>query len=90
MMTDKVRDAAMMDGHSARRAVRRRLREQKRRVQRGSAGLLAVVAQEEVLVVDDRTRIRPAEVVERKLTRMLQEASVAVSHLQMRGLLKAR
>jgi hypothetical protein len=45
---------------------------------------------EEVLVVDDRAALRPAQVVESKLTRMLQEASLPVSHLQMRSLLRAR
>ncbi len=45
---------------------------------------------EEVLVVDDRAALRPAQVVESKLTRMLQETSLPVSHLQMRGLVRAR
>jgi hypothetical protein len=45
---------------------------------------------EEVLVIDARAGIRPAQVVENKLTRLLQQASVPVSHLQMRGLLKIR
>jgi hypothetical protein len=45
---------------------------------------------EEILVVDDRAAIRPAQVVETKLTRLLQEASLPVSHLQMRGLLRMR
>ena len=45
---------------------------------------------EEVLVVDDRAALRPAQVVETKLTRLLQEASLPVSHLQMRSLLRAR
>ena len=45
---------------------------------------------EEVLIVDDRAALRPAQVVETKLTRLLQEASLPVSHLQMRSLLRAR
>jgi hypothetical protein len=45
---------------------------------------------EEVLVVDDRAALRPAQVVETKLTRLLQEASLPVSHLQMRGMLRMR
>jgi hypothetical protein len=49
-----------------------------------------LVVPDEVLVVDDRARVRPAQVIESKLTRLLQEASVPVSHLQMRGLLKIR
>jgi len=44
----------------------------------------------EEVVVDDRASLRPAQVVETKLTRMLQEASLPVSHLQMRGLLRVR
>ena len=45
---------------------------------------------EEVLVVEERAHLRPAQVVESKLTRLLQEASFPVSHLQMRGLLTTR
>jgi hypothetical protein len=45
---------------------------------------------DEVLVVDDRAALRPAQVVESKLARLLQDASLPVSHLQMRGLLKTR
>jgi hypothetical protein len=45
---------------------------------------------EEVLVVDDRAALRPAQVVETKLTRLLQEASLPVSHLQMRSMLRTR
>jgi hypothetical protein len=45
---------------------------------------------EEILVVDDRAALRPAQVVESKLARLLQEASLPVSHLQMRGLLRSR
>ena len=46
--------------------------------------------QEEDLVVDDRAALRPAQVVEIKLTRLVQEASLPVSHLQMRPLLRTR
>jgi hypothetical protein len=45
---------------------------------------------EEALVVDERTELRPAQVVESKLSRMLKDASLPVSHLQMRGLLRSR
>jgi hypothetical protein len=48
------------------------------------------VSHEEVLIVDDRAGLRPAQVVETKLTRLLQEASLPVSHLQMRGILRTR
>lgn len=45
---------------------------------------------EESLVVDDRSGMSPAEMVENKLSRMLRDGSMPVSHLQMRRLLKAR
>jgi hypothetical protein len=45
---------------------------------------------EEALIVDERAELRPAQVVESKLTRMLKDASLPVSHLQMRGLLRSR
>lgn len=51
---------------------------------------LQPLGHEEVLVVDDRATVRPAQVVETKLTRLLQEASLPVSHLQMKGLLRTR
>jgi hypothetical protein len=51
---------------------------------------MAAVGHEEVLVVDDRAGLRPAQVVESKLSRLLQDASLRVSHLQMRGLLRTR
>lgn len=45
---------------------------------------------EEALVVDERSQVRPAQAVESKLTRILKDASLPVSHLQMRGLLRSR
>ena len=45
---------------------------------------------EEDLVPDDRAALRPAQVVESRLTQLLQGASLPVSHLQMRGLLSTR
>ena len=50
----------------------------------------SLASREEALVVDERSELRPAQVVESKLTRMLENASVPVSHLQMRGLLRHR
>jgi hypothetical protein len=47
-------------------------------------------SREEALVVDERSELRPAQVVESKLTRLLQDASLPVSHLQMRRLLRTR
>ena len=52
--------------------------------------LFASSGPEEVLVVEERAHLRPAQVVESKLTRLLQGASFPVSHLQTRGLLKTR
>jgi hypothetical protein len=52
--------------------------------------LFAASGPDEVLVVEERAHLRPAQVVETKLTRLLQEAAFPVSHLQMRGLLKTR
>lgn len=45
---------------------------------------------EESLVVDERSGLRPACAVESKLTRLLKEASLPASRLQMRAMLKAR
>jgi len=50
----------------------------------------SLASREEALVVDERSSLRPAQVVETKLTRMLESGSVPVSHLQMRGLLRDR
>jgi len=50
----------------------------------------SLASREEALVIDDRSELRPSQVVESKLTRMLEKASVPVSHLQMRGLLRHR
>jgi hypothetical protein len=47
-------------------------------------------ASDETLVADDRSVQSPAQTVETKLTRMLKEATLPVSHLQMRGLLRSR
>ena len=47
-------------------------------------------ATEESLVIDARFALSPAQVVETKLSRVLKEATLPVSHLQMRGLLRSR
>jgi hypothetical protein len=44
----------------------------------------------ESIVVDERALLRPAQVVEAKLIRIIREASLPVSHLRMRGLLRVR
>jgi hypothetical protein len=45
---------------------------------------------DESLIVDERVGLSPAEQVEGKLTRILKETSLPVSHLQARGLLRSR
>jgi hypothetical protein len=55
-----------------------------------AADALPMAGHEEVLIVDDRAALRPAQIVESKLARLLQEATLPVSHLQMRGLLRTR
>jgi hypothetical protein len=56
----------------------------------GAVDRTSLPSREEALIIDERAELRPAQVVESKLTRMLENASVPVSHLQMRGLLRAR
>jgi hypothetical protein len=92
MASNKVMDASVMDSRPKTLSSAWGNGGRKQRVQRRSVnpGLRPSCNQEEVLVVDDRAHLRPAQVVESKLTRLLQEAVVPVSHLQMRGLLKAR
>ncbi len=50
----------------------------------------AVALPEESMVVDDRSSLSPAQMVESKLMSRLRESSLPVSHLQMRGLVRAR
>jgi hypothetical protein len=45
---------------------------------------------EETLIDDDRSKLTPAQAVESKLMSRLQGASLPVSHLQMRGLVRSR
>jgi len=45
---------------------------------------------EESLIIDDRCELRPAQMVETKLTRVLGSGMVPVSVLQMRGCLQRR
>lgn len=50
----------------------------------------ALEVDEETLVIDDRFGQSPAQMVESKLSRKLQETSLPVSHLQTRTLLRRR
>jgi hypothetical protein len=45
---------------------------------------------EESMVVDDRCKLSPAQMVETKLTRVLGGSTLPVSHLQTRKMLKDR
>jgi len=45
---------------------------------------------EESLIVDDRSTLSPAQAVENRLSRLLSNASMPISHLQMRGMLLRR
>ncbi len=49
-----------------------------------------VVEAEDELIVDVRCSLRPAQLVEDKLARILKDSMVPVSHLQLRSLLRAR
>jgi hypothetical protein len=45
---------------------------------------------EEALIVDDRSMLSPAQSVENRLSQMLGDATIPVSRLQMRGLIRSR
>ena len=57
---------------------------------RNLASRFASTLPEESLVIDDRSKISPAQMVENKLVNRLKELSMSVSHLQMRGLVRNR
>ena len=57
---------------------------------RGLPPRFAVSLPEESMVVDDRSHLSPAQMVENKLITRLRESSLPVSHLQMRGLVRNR
>lgn len=54
------------------------------------ASRFASILPEDSLVVDDRSALTPARMVEDKLVNRLKELSMPVSHLQMRGLVRNR
>ena len=56
---------------------------------RRSRGPVAAIC-DESLIVDDRSGLSPAEAVENRLSRLLSDSSLPVSHLQMRGLVRNR
>ncbi|MBX6313077.1 MAG: hypothetical protein IRY99_09220 [Isosphaeraceae bacterium] len=45
---------------------------------------------DESLIIDDRSDLTPAQAVEGRLMNLLRGASLPVSHLQLRGLVRAR
>jgi hypothetical protein len=45
---------------------------------------------EESIVIDDRSHLTPAQMVEAKLMNRLRECSLSVSHLQVRGMVRNR
>lgn len=59
-------------------------------VPRHLASRFASALPEESLVIDDRSQLSPAQMVENKLIHRLKELSMPVSHLQMRGLVRKR
>ena len=54
------------------------------------ASRFASALPEESLVIDVRSQVSPAQMVENKLVSRLKELSMSVSHLQMRGLVRNR
>jgi len=52
--------------------------------------LPAFGSREEALVVDQRLQLRPAQVVESKLCRLLRNSSLPVTFLLTRGILRTR
>ena len=50
----------------------------------------ARLPRDEEMIIDGRYGVSPAQMVEDKLTRILKDSTLPVSHLQMRGLLRSR
>ena len=49
-----------------------------------------LASREEVLVIDERSELRPAQVIETKLTHLLRNSSLPASLFQMRAILRSR
>jgi hypothetical protein len=92
MMKIQPLSTTMTESHGVLSSLQHDLIDSNRRAQGRMTGpeLFAASGPEEVLVVEERAHLRPAQVVESKLTRLLQEAAFPASHLQARGLLKTR
>jgi len=65
-------------------------RETKSRTRFEPRELPAFGSREESLVVDERLRLRPAQVVESKVCRLLRNSSLPVTFLLTRGILRTR
>ena len=61
-----------------------------RELDRRAVSRYSAAVPEESLVVDGRSAMTPAQMVESKLVTLLQGSSLPVSHLQMRALLRGR
>lgn len=55
-----------------------------------AARFASVILPEESVVVDDRSHLTPAQMVETKLIHRLKESSLPVSHIHMRGMVRNR
>ncbi len=52
--------------------------------------LSSLGSREEVLVIDERSELRPAQAVEIKLTHLLRYSSISVSSLLLKSMLRTR
>jgi len=65
-------------------------RETKSRTRFEPREMPALGSREEALVVDERSQVRPAQVIESKLARLLRTSSLPVTFLLTRGILRTR
>ena len=55
-----------------------------------AARFASVILPEESMVIDDRSHLSPAQMVENQLIHRLKSSSLPVSHLQIRGMVRNR
>ena len=60
------------------------------RLTRGSLASPLIAVSEEVLIVDDRSGLSPAQAVENRLSHLLSGTTVPISHLLVRGRVRSR
>jgi len=65
-------------------------RDTKSRTRFETSELLALGSREEALIVDERSKLRPAQVIEGKLRRLLRNSSLPVNFLLTRRVLRTR